>query len=392
MAAATRQRLPKTVVTLGIVSLLNDASSEMIYPLLPFFLREQLKASVAFVGLVEGVAETTASLLKLFSGWLADRVGHHKALTVCGYAVAGLTRPLMAAATAAWQVLALRFIDRFGKGIRTAPRDALLANASDASVRGYAFGFHRAMDHLGAVVGPLLASGVLLCAPGNYRLAFALAAVPALMALAVLWWGVREATTPPSRAALRLGDVLAWRTFDPRLRWYLLAVGLFTLSNSSDAFLLLRAKACGVAESAIPLLWTWLHIVKSGTATLGGRLSDRIGRVRAIALGWFIYAVVYAGFAFANTAWQVWALFTVYGLYFGLTEGAERALVADLSAPDQRGRGYGAFHFVVGVGMLPASVLFGVLWQQWGAKVAFLFGAALALTAMGVLKASVARR
>jgi len=380
---------------LGIVSLLNDASSEMIYPLMPFFLREHLKASVAFVGLVEGIAETTASLLKLFSGWLSDRIGRHKILTFLGYALAGLTRPLMAVVTAAWQVLALRFVDRIGKGIRTAPRDALLAGACDEATRGFAFGFHRAMDNFGAVIGPLLASAVLLIAPGNYRLAFALAAVPALLSLGVLWWGVSEETQPlPSASsALSLRQIGSGVQELPlAFRWYLASVLLFTLSNSSDAFLLLRAKGCGVAEKMIPLLWTWLHIVKSGTTTHGGLLSDRIGRLNAIRLGWLVYAGVYASFAFLQSPWQVWLAFTVYGLYFGLTEGAERALVADLVPAERRGVGYGAFHFVVGAGMLPASVLFGVLWDVWGVREAFLFGAALALAATvllsGVAKAT----
>jgi len=396
MATAARRRLPRPVVVLGIVSLLNDVSSDMIYPLMPFFLREQLKASVAFVGLVEGIAETTASLLKLFSGWLSDRIGRHKTLTFLGYTLSGATRPLMAVVTAAWQVLALRFVDRIGKGIRTAPRDALLASACDEATRGFAFGFHRAMDNFGAVIGPLLASAVLFVAPSNYRLVFALAAVPALLSLSVLWLGVSETTQPsssPPSSALSLRQIgQGVKELPSAFRWYLASVLLFTLSNSSDAFLLLRAKSCGVAEETIPLLWTWLHIVKSGTTTHGGLLSDRIGRLNAIRLGWLVYAGVYASFAFLQSAWQVWLAFTVYGLYFGLTEGAERALVADLVPTERRGIGYGAFHFVVGAGMLPASVLFGVLWDVWGVKAAFLWGAALALAAMlllsGVAKAT----
>ncbi len=385
MEASTKQRLPRPVIVLGIVSLLNDASSEMIYPLLPVFLRHALGASVLFVGVVEGIAETTASLLKLVSGWWVDRIGRHKAITFAGYALAGATRPLMALVGAAWQVLVLRFVDRVGKGIRTAPRDALLANACDEAIRGRAFGFHRAMDHLGALIGPLLASAVLFVAPNNYRLVFALAAVPAIFSLFVLWWGISETPTPRTVANRPNFPLADWRSLDSRFRWFLAAVFLFTLSNSSDAFLLLRAKESRVPDSALPLLWTWLHIVKSVTATPGGALSDRWGRMPTLLLGWGIYALVYAAFAFVNAAWQAWLLFTVYGLYFGLTEGTERALVADLVAPEKRGSGYGAFHFVVGAGMLPASVLFGVLWQWWGAKVAFLFSAGLALSAAALL-------
>lgn len=403
MKGETKPKLPKTVVTLGVISLLNDASSEMIYPLLPFFLREHLRASVAFVGLVEGIAETTASLLKLVSGWLSDRIGRHKLLTFIGYALAGATRPLLAASTAAWQVLALRFVDRVGKGIRTSPRDALLASACDEDNRGMAFGFHRAMDHLGAAVGPLLATAVLFFSPGNYRLVFALAAVPALLSLLVLWFGVRETGQKTKLSAAQVSNypkanfvgqlkfVKGWLELPAKFRWYLAAVLLFTLSNSSDAFLLLRAKDAGVPEGAIPLLWTWLHIVKSATGTHGGILSDRIGRVRAIVLGWLVYAGVYAAFAFLQSGWQVWLAFTVYGLYFGLTEGAERALVADLLPAERHGTGYGAFHFVVGVGMMPASVLFGLLWQLFGFQTAFLFGAGLSLLASILLVTTVRR-
>ncbi len=396
MQRATKPKLPKTVVTLGIVSLLNDVSSEMIYPLLPFFLREQLKASIAFVGLVEGVAETTASLLKLASGWLSDRIGRHKLLTFVGYTLSSVTRPLLAASTAAWQVLGLRFIDRVGKGVRTSPRDALLANACDENIRGMAFGFHRAMDHLGAALGPLLATAVLFFAPGNYRLVFALAAVPAILSLFALWFGVKEAgvkaglsvaqeNNSPTELSGQFKLVKVWQELPVKFRWYLGTVLLFTLSNSSDAFLLLRAKDAGVPEKAIPLLWTWLHIIKSATGTHGGILSDKIGRVRAIVLGWLVYAGVYAAFAFLQNSWQVWLAFTVYGLYFGLTEGAERALVADLLPVEKRGTGYGAFHFIVGVGMMPASVLFGLIWQLFGFQTAFLFGAALSLFASVLL-------
>lgn len=401
MPVKAKRKLPKTVVTLGIVSLLNDASSEMIYPLLPFFLREQLKASVAFVGLVEGVAETTASLLKLASGWLSDRVGRHKLLTFVGYALAGLTRPLLAASTAAWQVLGLRFFDRVGKGIRTSPRDALLANSCDENIRGMAFGFHRAMDNLGAAVGPLLATAVLFFAPSNYRLVFALAAVPALFSLFALWFGVEESERkakaavpqenprPNEKSGEQFKLAKVWVELPRSFLWYLLSVLLFTLSNSSDAFLLLRAKDAGVTEKAIPLLWTWLHIVKSATGTHGGILSDRIGRARAIFFGWLVYAGVYASFAFLQSAWQVWLAFTVYGLYFGLTEGAERALVADLLPPEKRGLGYGAFHFTVGIGMMPASVLFGLLWHMFGFQTAFLFGATLALCSAVLLATTI---
>ena len=372
-----RVRLPKAVVALGMVSLLNDTSSEMIYPLLPLFLA-QLGASVAFIGLIEGIAETTASLLKLGSGWLADRRGWHKGLTALGYGLAAFTRPLLALATAPWQVLCLRFADRVGKGLRTAPRDALIAHVTEPASRGLAFGFHRGMDHLGAMVGPLLATGILWLAPGDYRLVFWLAAVPALLSLLVLASGMRSVSEPNRMSA---SEPMRIRLPQGSFRWLLLCILIFTLGNSSDAFLLLRAEQAGVSPAFVPALWAGLHLLKSLLAMPGGALSDRWGRRPVLMLGWLIYALVYVGFGFASTAWQITMLFGLYALYFALTEGTERAMVAELVPAEQRGQAFGAFHFVVGMGMLPASLLFGLVWQLWGAAAAFLMGASLALIA-----------
>lgn len=381
------RELPRAVKVLAIVSLLNDASSEMLYPLLPLFLRHELKASFAFIGLIEGVAETTASLLKFVSGWLADIIKQHKLLTFIGYALAGATRPMMAFVNAAYQVLLLRFVDRVGKGIRTSPRDALIANICNESVRGTAFGFHRSLDHLGALIGPILASALLALFGGGYRLVFLCASIPALASLFVLWFGVSEPRSNPTDEQLQAPassarpSLLSLSQFDARFRWLLVSVFVFTLSNSSDAFLLLRASQCKVPEYVIPTLWTWLHIIKSTLSMYGGMLSDRIGRVKAIALGWVIYALVYVGFGIASAPAHIWLLFTVYGFYFAMTEGAERALVAELTPEHLRGSGYGAFHFTVGMGMLPASLLFGVLWEAFGTSVAFMACAALSTLA-----------
>ena len=368
-------RIPPNVRALGVVSLLNDASTEMVYPLLPLFLTRTLGAGVAFVGLVEGVAEATASLLKLFSGWLSDRLGRRKGLAIWGYGLSSFTRPLMAMALLPSHVLGIRFLDRIGKGIRTSPRDALIADSSLVEARGAAFGFHRAMDHLGAVAGPLL---TFLCLPlvgGSYRGIFWLASIPAVLCLFTLVTTVRDVPVqgPPPRLPL-----LTLQPYDARFKGVLLIVALFTLGNSSDAFLLLRAREVGVSESAIPLLWAALHVVKSTSAFLGGILSDRIGRRGAIVAGWLVYAAVYAGFAGVASAGQAWGLFLVYGLYFGLTEGGERALVADLVPPEARASAYGVYHTAVGLTALPASLLTGWLWQAFGAAVAFATGAALA--------------
>ncbi|MEN3002087.1 MAG: MFS transporter [Armatimonadota bacterium] len=369
--------MPKAVLALGAVSLLNDISSEMIYPLLPLFLA-QLGASVAFIGLIEGIAETTASLLKLVSGWLADRFGKYKQLTAFGYGLSVLTRPLLALATAPWQVLGLRFADRLGKGLRTAPRDALIAHATQPLHRGLAFGFHRGMDNLGAAIGPLLASGILLLAPHDYRLVFWLAVVPALVSLVALAHGLRSVSEPTPASTVQ---PLRLQLPRGRFRWLLLCILIFTLGNSSDAFLLLRAEQAGVSAALVPLLWAGLNLLKSLLATPGGALSDRWGRPRVLLMGWLIYALVYVGFGFASAAWHIWALFGLYALYFALTEGTERAMIAELVPPEQRGQAFGAFHFVVGVGMLPASLLFGLVWQAFGATAAFLMGASLALLA-----------
>jgi MFS family permease len=373
--------LPTTVRRLGLVSLLTDAGSEMIYPLLPSFLTGVLRARPAFVGLVEGLAESAASLLKVASGWLSDRLHHRKPLIVAGYTLSSIARPLVALAAAPWHVLAVRVTDRVGKGIRGAPRDALLAQVTPGGELGRAFGFQRAMDHAGAVIGPLLASAVLLV-HHDLRLVFALAALPGAAAVLVLVFGVAEAPAPPAvRAVAAPVPPPASGPTTPGLRRFLAVAGLFTLGNSSDAFLLLRAQEAGVALALIPMLWTAHHVVKAAASTAGGSLSDRVGRRSTIVAGWIVYALVYAGLATATRAWHVWVLFSVYGLHHALTEGPERALVAELATHESRGRAFGLFHALTGVLLLPASLLTGALWQTFSPAVALLTGAGLALAA-----------
>lgn len=369
--------LPRTVKTLGVVSLLTDMSSEMIYPLLPSFLVGPLKAGPAFVGLVEGIAESLASLTRIVAGRISDRLPRRKPLIVAGYSLSSLMRPLVAAATAPWHVLAIRTADRIGKGLRGAPRDALLAEVTPAEDLGRAYGFHRGMDHVGAVAGPLIASGLLLWRE-DLRLVFALAAVPALASVLVLVFGVRE---EGRGIPARTGATIPVAPLPPALRRYLFVLAVFTLGNSSDAFLLLRAQQAGVALPMVPLLWAALHAVKSSASTAGGALSDRFGRRPVITAGWILYAIVYAGLALATRAWQVWALFAVYGLFTALTEGPERALVAELAPAAGRGGAFGAYYAVTGVMLLPASLLMGILWQSLGAATALGTGAGLALAA-----------
>ncbi|HEX5869838.1 MAG TPA: MFS transporter, partial [Longimicrobium sp.] len=379
------------VLWLSAASFLNDAASEMIYPLLPLFLAGTLGAGAAFVGLVEGAAESASSLLKLASGWMADRTGRRKRLTVIGYGIAAVGRPLVSVALVGWHVLAVRLLDRVGKGLRTAPRDALLAESVPEDRRGAAFGLHRAADHAGAVAGPLIASALLLALDGDLRTVFALAIVPGLLTVIVVAWKVRE-TVPAARAADAPAPPLPrLRELGPVLPRYLGVLVLFTLGNASDAFLLLRASQVGVPTPMIPLLWGALHVSKSAWSVWGGRWSDRVGAKRAIVTGWMVYAAVYAGFALVDAQWQVWALFIVYGLFFGLTEGPEKALVAGLAPAGLRGSAFGAYHAAIGLAALPASVVFGVVWQTYSSQAAFGMGAAIALTAALLLPLALPR-
>ena len=376
------RRLHRTVFSLGLVSLLTDASSEMIYPLLPAFLTTVLGASPAFLGVVEGFAEAVAAGLKVVSGRLSDRLARRKPLVVAGYALSSVVRPLVALAAAPVHVLAVRVTDRIGKGVRSAPRDALVALVTAPADRGRAFGFQRAMDHAGAMAGPLLASAVLLLRPGELRLVFALASVPAALAVLTLVVGVREEAGAAAAGRVRSAAVARDAgPLDPGLARYLAVLAVFTLGNSSDAFLLLRAQEAGVPVAAVPLVWTVHHLVKTSASTWGGGLSDRIGRRRAIALGWTAYALAYAGFAAVASPLGVVLLFAFYGLFHAFSEGAERALVADLAEGPARGRAFGLFHAVTGAVLLPASLLTGFLWQRLGAAVALGTGAALAAVA-----------
>jgi len=375
-------RLPRTVKALGAVSLLTDVSSEMIYPLLPSFLTVQLRAGPAFLGVVEGLAEAVASLLKLVAGRASDALPRRKPLVVAGYSLSSLVRPLMAVATAPHHVLWIRLADRIGKGTRGAPRDALVAEVTPPEIRGRAFGFHRAMDNVGALLGPLAASA-LLALGLELRAVFALAAVPALLSLGLLVFAVQEA---PRVAAAAAAPRAGAASFSRSCRVYLCVLALFTLGNSSDAFLILRAQECGVSLAAIPLVWTLHSGMKAAASTHAGALSDRLGRRRAIALGWAVYAMSYVGFALATSAPQVTLLFAGYGVFHAFSEGPERALVADLAGTSSHGAAFGAYHAVTGAMLLPASLLTGWLWQSYGAATALMTGAALAgVAAIGLL-------
>jgi MFS family permease len=378
--------LGRNVLVLAAVSFLTDASSEIIYPLLPIFLTTVLGAGASAVGAIEGAAETASALLKLVSGWWSDRASRRKPLVVAGYSLASLARPLIAVAQSAGQVLAIRLTDRIGKGIRGSPRDALIAESVDPSIRGRAFGFHRAADHAGAVVGPLIAFALLRWEHLPLRTVFLFAALPGVLSVIVLVLGARE-TPREARLAkagkpgVSLGTVALGRQY-----WVFLAsVLLFTLGNSTDAFLILRANQLGISVALIPILWAALHVVKSAASVPGGALSDRLGRKPLIFAGWAVYAAVYLAFGRATSTWQAWALFLAYGIYFGLTEGTQAALVADLVGKERRGTAYGWYYLAIGIGALPASLIFGFVWDRISPQAAFDLGAGLAVAAAVVL-------
>ncbi len=393
-AGAPRAPLPRNVKILAGVSFLTDVASELVYPLLPVFLTGVLGVNATALGVIEGFAESASSLLRLPAGWWSDRTRRRKPLVVIGYTIAALARPLIGFAQGAGQVLAIRVSDRFGKGIRTAPRDALIADSVPAEQRGYAYGVHRGSDNLGAVFGPLLAWAALTYGWADLRTLFYWTALPGLLSVLILVLFVHERSDDPrprivsGASAKQESDVdgppIAASPFESSEPlgapfWKMLAViFLFTLSLSTDAFLLLRASQLGVPAAMIPILWAALHVVKSSSSFVGGALSDRFGRRPMILTGWGIYACVYLGFAVASEQWQAWLLFLVYGLYFGFSEGPEKALVADMAPTQRRGAAFGWFNAAVGIAALPASVLFGIVWDWRGPELAFALASALA--------------
>jgi MFS family permease len=389
--------LPRPVWLLGWVSFFTDTASEMVYPLLPVFLTRVLGAGAMSLGVIEGAAEAANSALKIASGWVSDRTGAPKPIVVAGYTLSSAVRPLISVAGSWIQVLGIRFADRLGKGIRGAPRDAMLAEFADSNTRGRVYGFHRAMDHAGAVVGPLIAAAFLFFRPDDYRTLFALTIVPGFVVVLVL-------LRVPGRSSEPTGEPPEPETQEPRgtsgppepeepralplpgTFWKAMAVILvFTLGNASDSFLLLRLTDLGIPVVWIPLLWSALHVVKSMTSVGGGALSDRLGRRTLIGLGWVVYALVYAGFAIFDTAMAVVIVFLSYGLFFGLTEGVEKAWVADLTPARRQGTAFGIYNGMLGVGSLIASVVFGYIWTRASPQAAFMTGAALALAATALL-------
>jgi MFS family permease len=380
---AQRPRLPSNVIALGAVSLLMDASTEMVRPIFPLLLRA-LGAQAWMIGLIVGLADTVSSLLKLAAGWLSDRLGKRKALIALGYGASALAKPVIALAATPWQVLFAWVFDRSGKGVRGAPRDAVIADSTPESIRGRAYGLHRAMDSAGAALGPLMAMGLLWAAMRYgwsdllaYRRVFWLAAIPGVLSVVVVLVFVRERNARPKEAGAR-------KTGRPALgrRFFglMVVLGLFSLGNSADEFLMLRAKDLGMTALWISGLYVAMNVIYSATSHWFGALSDRVGRRPLVMGGFLVYAAVYVGFAEASHKVLLWPLFCIYGIYYAMADGAVRALVSDLVSPAARGTAFGIHQFVTGILLLPASVVMGWLYGRYQGR-AFYVGAALALVA-----------
>ena len=376
------------VFFLGVVSFLTDVSSEMVFTLIPLFLSNVLGAGTAIIGLIGGISESADSVFRIFSGWFSDRIGKRKRLAVVGYSISTIAKPFMYLASTWGVVLGVKFSDRVGKGIRTSPRDALIADSAPPGERGKSFGLHRAMDTTGAVVGLAIAALVVYLVQGGglslslrtYQWLVLIGIIPAVLAVMVLTRFVKEKERKPRpdlpRPSFNLFKLAAG--FDTRFKVFLAVMVLFTLGNSSDFFVILRAQNMGSSVLHIVLMLGLFNAAYAAVALPAGKLSDRLGRRRVIALGWGVYALVYLGFAMTTEIWQVWLLFAGYGIYYGIVEGAARAFVADLVPEEKRGTAYGLYHGVVGLTLLPASIIAGWLWQAYSPSTPFFFGAGLA--------------
>ncbi|MEH1965265.1 MFS transporter [Nostoc sp.] len=385
MTTKTFQIIPRNVWVLGFVSLLTDISSEMIHSVLPLFLVSALGANLLTVGWIEGIAESTASVLKVFSGALSDYLGQRKRLAVAGYGLSTLVKPLFALATSPAWVLMARFGDRVGKGIRVAPRDAIVADVTDSANRGAAYGLRQSLDTIGAFTGPLVAFMLMSFSGQNFRLVFWLAVLPGILAVALLAIGVRE---PSNINSQRQNNPLQWSALQSlgKSYWVLVAVALlFNLGNSSDAFLLLQAQQAGISASLVPLTLVVMNVAYSLSAYPVGLLSDRIGRLGLLVGGFCVYALAYLGFAFVDAPWQVWGLFGLYGLHQGMSQGILLALVADRVPSHLRGTAFGLINLAIGVALLPASLLGGILWQTISPKATFIAGSVFAVSAIVLL-------
>ncbi len=371
---------PRNVFVLGMVSLFMDASSEMIYPLVPLYLNNVLHASKTSIGLIEGIAESTASLLKVFSGWLSDRLGKRKTIIFWGYGISVLSRSILATATSWVQVLVYRFTDRTGKGVRTAPRDAIIADSTPKETLGKAFGFHRSMDTVGAVIGPTLAFALMGIFHDRIQTVFWVSIIPGLFALLTIGLFVTDVKLRDGAERPRI----SLRGFDGRFRAFLLVVAVFTLGKTSDAFLVLRAQNLGVRAGLIPLLYLTFNIVSAAFSTPAGIIADRVGKRKVILASYFLFALIFIGFGVAASPLHAWLLFGVYGFFVAINEGVQRAYVAAIIRPEIKATSYGVYHTVTGLAALPSSIIGGALWQNIGPQALFYYGAAMALMSCAI--------
>ena len=368
--------LGRNVFAAGLVSFFMDVSSEMVYPLVPLFLANVLGVNKSVIGLIEGIAESTSSLLKVFSGWFSDRIGRRKGLMGVGYAVSVLSRPLIALAVAWQHILASRFIDRFGKGIRTAPRDAIIAESSDPGVMGRAFGFHRAMDTLGAVIGPALAFFLLSAFTGDFRKVFWVSMIPGIIAVALIVFLIKEKKKALPERHERPKLTLAH--FDWRFKFFVVITTLFAIGNSSDVFLILRSQQLGITTAMIPVVYLTFNLVYALSAIPAGIAADRFGKKRVVLVGFILFALIYYGFAVAGSATAAWVLFGLYGVFMGLTEGVQKAFLTTIIPPDFKATAFGVYNTAVGLALFPASLIGGWLWDRVSPAATFYYGSAMA--------------
>jgi MFS family permease len=379
------KRVPRGVIVLGLVSFFTDLSSEMIYPLLPVFLSTVIGAGALALGVIEGLAESSAAFFKVYSGILTDRSRRRKPFILAGYGISGLVRPLISIA-ASWPfVMVMRFTDRIGKGLRSSPRDAFIADITSTGERGTAYGIHRAMDHAGAVLGPLVAAALLGFASLSFRQVFLMSAIPAVIVVLILFFYLEEPKHSTQKAAKPLPLRRHWKDLGANFKLLLFAILIFSLGNSTDAFLLLRLTDAGVPVAWVAVLWSLHHVVKMVATYFGGRLADVFGSRNLIVVGWVVYAFTYLAFALVDSSMALIAVFLAYGIYFGLTEPAEKSWVAELVPSHLRGTAFGYYHMVVGLGALPASVIFGFIWHSFGVAAAFATGAVLSALASIIL-------
>lgn len=364
---------PKNVVVLGIVSLFMDISSEMIYPLIPIFLSDVLLASKTSIGVIEGIAESTASILKIFSGWFSDKKGKRKAIIFWGYGISVFSRPILAVASSWLHVLTYRFTDRFGKGVRTSPRDAIIADSTDKRILGKAFGFHRSMDAVGAMIGPAIAFSLMAIFHSSIRSVFWISIIPGVLALLTVLFFVKDVTRHNSKSETKI----SLKGFDKRFKAFLLIAAIFTLGRTSDAFLILRAQELGVNAASIPLMYLVFNFVSASLSTPAGIVADRIGRPKTILISYILFSFLFIGFAVATHNIHAWFLFIFYGLFVAINEGVQRAYVATVINPEIKATGYGIYHAVTGLAALPSSIIGGALWQNIGSYALFYYGAAM---------------